>query len=77
MGKENIQKVRRVEKHAGLAEMIMCELVIESALQDEIKATLKKEGKLSYKEWLVMSNKKKDANKPKLTVSYDMGWQMR
>ena len=50
MGKENIQKVRRVEKHAGLAEMIMCELVIESALQDEIKATLEKEGKFSYKE---------------------------
>ena len=68
---------RRVEKHAGLAERVMCDLAIESALQDEIKATLEKEGKLSYKEWLAMSNEEKDANKPKLTVSYDMGWQMR
>ena len=65
-----------MEEKVGVAERSVCDLAVEEALQLEIKLTLETEGK-SYEEWLALPDGEKDKQKPKLTVSYDMGWQQR
>ena len=66
----------KVETNAGMAERLVRDLAIEEALQEEIKDTL--EGKnQQYGEWCAQTDKGKNNNKVKLTVTYDMGWQKR
>ena len=47
---------------------------IEEALQDETKETLEHNNQ-SYVDWCALSDKEKNNNKVKITVTYDMGWQ--
>ena len=59
-----------------MAEQMVRDLAIEEALQEEIKDTLERNNQ-SYGEWCAISDKDKNNNKVKLTVTYDMGWQKR
>ena len=54
-----------------MSERLVRYLEIEEALQDEIKYTLEHKNK-SYVDWCDLSDKKNN-NKVKLTVTYDMG----
>ena len=51
-------------------------LGIDEALQDYIKETPEPKNQ-SYFYWCALSDKVKNKNKVKLTVTYDMGWQKR
>ena len=66
----------KIEAHAGMAERLVGYLAIEEALQEEIKQTLEHKNQ-SYGDWCDLSDKDKNNNKVKLTVTYDMGWQKR
>ena len=59
-----------------MAEQLVRYLAIEEALQDEIKDTLEHNNH-SYVDWCALSDKEKNNNKVKLTVTYDMGWKNR
>ena len=59
-----------------MAERLVRCLAIEEALQYEIKDTLEHDNQ-SYFDWCALSDKEKNNNKVKLTVTYDMGWQKR
>ena len=59
-----------------MAEQLVRDLAIEEAIQDEIKYTLEHNNH-SYVDWCALSDKKKNKNKVKLMVTYDMGWQKR
>ena len=59
-----------------MADRLVRDLAIEEVLQDEIKDTLEQKNK-SYVNWYARSDKGKNKNKVKLTVTYDMGWQKR
>ena len=59
-----------------MAERLVRDLTIEEANQDEIKYTLEHNDQ-SYVDWCDLSDKGKNNNKVKLTVTYDMGWQKR
>ena len=59
-----------------MAERLVRDLAIEEALQEEIKDTLERNNQ-SYGEWCAQTDKRKNNNKVKLTVTYDMGWQKR
>ena len=54
----------------------MRDLAIEEDIQEEIKDTLEHNNQ-SYGEWCAQTDKGKNNNKVKLTVTYDMGWQKR
>ena len=54
----------------------MRDLAIEEALQEKIKHTLEHNNQ-SYGEWCTQTDKGKNNNKVKLTVTYDMGCQNR
>ena len=62
----------KIEAHAGMAERLVRYFVIEEALQEEIKHTLEHNNQ-SYGDWCALSDKDKNNNKVKLTVTYDMG----
>ena len=47
---------------------------IEEALQEEIKHTLEHNNQ-SYGDWCALSDREKNNNKVKLTLTYDMGWK--
>ena len=55
-----------------MAERLVRGLEIEEALQDEIKDTLENNNQ-SYVNWCDISDKGKNKNEVKLTVTYDMG----
>ena len=55
-----------------MAERLVRDLAIEEALQDEIKDTLEHKNQ-SYGDWCALSDKDKNNNNVKLTVTYDMG----
>ena len=57
-----------------MAKRLARDLEIEEVLQEEIKHTLEHNNQ-SYGDWCNLSEKKKNNNKVKLTVTYDMGWQ--
>ena len=59
-----------------MAERLERDLAIEEALKNEIKDTLEHKNQ-SYGDWCDLSDKGKNKNKVKLTVTYDMGWQKR
>ena len=59
-----------------MAERLVRYLAIEEALQEELKHTLEHNNQ-SYGEWCALSDKDKNNNKVKLTVTYEMGWQNR
>ena len=59
-----------------MSERLVRYLAIEEALQDEIKYTPEHNNQ-SYVDWCALSDKEKNMNKVKLTVTYDMGWQKR
>ena len=65
-----------LEAHAGMAKQLVRYLAIEEALQEEIKHILEHNNK-SYGEWCALSDKDKNNNKVKLTVTYAMVWQKR
>ena len=62
----------KIEACAGMAERLVRDLAIEEALQDEIKDTLEHNNQ-SYVDWCALLDKKKNKNKVKLTIKYDMG----
>ena len=64
----------KIEAHAGMAERLVRDLEIEEALREEIKHTLEHNNQL-YGEKCSPSDKDKNNNKVKLTVTEDMGWQ--
>ena len=66
----------KIESYAGMSERLVRDLVIEEALQEEIKDTLEHNNQ-SYGEWCAQTYNDKNNNKVKLTVTYDMGWQKR
>ena len=66
----------KIEAYAGMAEQLVRYLEIEEAFQDEIKDTQEKNNQ-SYIDWCALSDKDKNNNKVKLTVTYKMGWQKR
>ena len=66
----------KIEAHAGTAKRLVRDLSIEEALQEQIKHTLEQKNQ-SYGEWCALSEKDKNNNKVKLTVTYDMRWQKR
>ena len=68
--------ITKIEAHAGMAERLVRDLDIEEALQSEIKETLEHNNQ-SYVKWCALSDKEKNKNKVKLTVTYYMGWQKR
>ena len=59
-----------------MAEQLVRYLATEEALQNEIKDTLEHNNH-SYVDWCALSDKEKNNNKVKLTVTYDMGWKKR
>ena len=69
-------KITKIEAYAGMAERVVRDLVIEEALQDEIKETPEHKNQ-SYVNWCTLSDKEKKKNKVKLTVTFDMGWHKR
>ena len=66
----------KIEAYAGMAEWMVRDLAIDEALQDEIKETLEHNNE-SYVDWCALSDKEKNKNKVKLTVTYYMGWKKR
>ena len=62
----------KIEAHAGMAKRLVRYLAIEEAFQEEIKHTLEHNNQ-SYCDWCALSDKDKNNNKVKLTVTYDMG----
>ena len=66
----------KIEAYAGMAEHLVRDLVIVEALQEEIKDTLEQNNHL-YVNWCALSDKGKNDNKVKLTVTYDMGLHNR
>ena len=66
----------KIEAHADMAERLVRYLVIEEALQEEIKDTLEHNNQ-SYGECCDQIEKDKNNDKVKLTVTYNMGWQKR
>ena len=58
----------KIEAHTGMAERLVRDLAIEEALQEEIKHTLKHNNQ-SYGYWCDLSDKDKNNNKVKLTVT--------
>ena len=66
----------KIEAHAGMAERLVIDLAIEEALREEIKNTLEHNNQ-SYGDWCALSDKDKNNNEVKLTVTYGMGWQKR
>ena len=58
----------KIEAHAGMFKRMVRDLAIEEALQEEIKHTLEHNNK-SYVEWCALSDKGKNNNKVKLTVT--------
>ena len=62
----------KIEAYAGMSEWLVRDLAIEDALWDEIKDTLEHNNQ-SYVNWWDLSDKEKNKNKVKLTVTYDMG----
>ena len=67
--KKNLTKI---EAHAGMAERLVRDLAIEQALWEEIKHTLEHRNH-SYGDWCDLSDKDKNNNKVKLTLTYNMG----
>ena len=59
-----------------MVERLVRDLEIEEAIQDVIKYTLEHNNQ-SYVYWYALSDKGKNNNKVKHTVTYDMGWQKR
>ena len=57
-----------------MSERLVRYLAIEEALQTEIKETLEHNNR-SYVDWCALSDKGKNKNKVKLSITYDMGWQ--
>ena len=57
------------ETHAGIAKRLARDLEIEEALQEEIKHTLEHNNN-SYGDWWDLSDKDKNNNKVKLTMTY-------
>ena len=70
------KKITQIEAYAGMAERLVRYLSIEDSLWDEIKYTLEQKNQ-SYVYWCYLSDKEKNKNEVKLTVTYDMGWQKR
>ena len=66
----------KIEAHAGMAKRLVRDLAIEEALQKKIKHKLEHNNQ-SCGEWCALSDKEKNNNKVKLTVTYNMGWQKR
>ena len=66
----------KVEEYAGTEERLVIYLEIEEAPQDEIKDTLEHNNQ-SYVDWCDISDKEKNNNKVKITITYDMVWQKR
>ena len=64
----------KIESNAGMVERLVRDLVIEEALQEEMKDTLECRNQ-SYGEWCAQIDNEKNNNKVKLNVTYDMGWQ--
>ena len=60
----------KIEAYAGMAEQLVRYLAIEEALHDEIKDTLEHNNH-SYVYWCALSDKEKNNNKVKLTVTYE------
>ena len=56
-----------------MGKRLVRDLAIEEALKDEIKDTLEHKNQL-YVDWCALSDKGKNKNKVKLTVTYYMGW---
>ena len=65
-----------IEAYAGMEERLVRYLAIEEALRDEIKDTLEQKNQ-SYVDWCALSDKEKNKNKVKLTVTYYMRTQKR
>ena len=63
-----------IEAPAGMAKRLVRYLLIEEALQEEIKHTLEHKNQ-SYGDWFSLSDKGKNNNKVRLTMTYDIGWQ--
>ena len=59
-----------------MAERLERDLAFDEALQEKIKDTLEVNNQ-SYVDWCAQTDKEKNNNKVKLTVTYDMGWQKR
>ena len=59
-----------------MIERLVRDLAIKEALQEEKLDTLEHNNQ-SYVDWCALSEKEKNNNKVKLTVTYDMGWQNR
>ena len=59
-----------------MADRLVTDLAIEKDLREEIKDTLEHNNQ-SYGDWCALSDKGKNNNKVKLTMTYDMGWQKR
>ena len=66
----------KIETHAGMAKHLVRDLVIEEALQKEMKDTLERNNQ-SYGEWCSQTDQEKNNHKVKIAVIYDMGWQKR
>ena len=66
----------KIEAHTGMAKRMVRDLAIEEALQEEINHTLEQNNQ-SYCYWCALSDKDKNNNKVKLTVTCDVGWQKR
>ena len=64
---------RKIETHAGIAKQLVRDSKIEEDLHEKIKHTLEHNNQ-SYGDWCAISDKYKNNNKFKLTVTYDMGW---
>ena len=64
----------KIEAYAGMVKRPVRYLATGEALQDEIKDTLEHNNQ-SYVDWCDISDKEKNNNKVKLTVTYDMVWK--
>ena len=62
------KKFIKIEAHAGMSKRLVRDLAIEDALQEIIKHTLENNNQ-SYGEWCALSDKNKNNNKVKLTVT--------
>ena len=66
----------KIEAYVGMAEQLVRDLAIEEAIQDEIKYTLEHNNH-SYVDWCALSDKEKNKNRVKLTVTSDISCQKR
>ena len=62
----------KIEAHTSMDKRLVRDLAIEEALQDKIKHTLEHNNQ-SYGDGCALSDKDKNNNKVKLTVTYGMG----